>query len=129
MHKKRFEVDKKIKILIAEDEVIVAQWMKIELEDVGYEVLDYVTTGEKAIESALENKPDIILLDVNLSGEIDGIDAAEKITDTLNTPIIFMTGYNESSIFERAQKINPAAYLEKPVEIYDIKPIIDAIYN
>ena len=122
-------MEKKIKILIAEDEVIVAQWMKIELEDVGYEVLEYVTTGEKAIESALENKPDVILLDVNLSGEIDGIDAAEKITDTLNTPIIFMTGYNESSIFERAQKINPAAYLEKPVEIYDIKPILDTIFK
>ena len=122
-------MEKKIKILIAEDEVIVAQWMKIELEDVGYEVLEYVTTGEKAIESALENKPDIILLDVNLSGEIDGIDAAEKITETLNTPIIFMTGYNESSIFERAQKINPVAYLEKPIEIYDVKPIIDAFFN
>ena len=122
-------MDKKIKILIAEDEIIVAQCMKIELEDVGYEVLDYVTTGEKAIESALANKPDVILLDVNLSGEIDGIETAEQITKTLNTTIIFMTGYNESSIFERAQKINPAGYLEKPVEIYDIKPIIDSIFN
>lgn len=120
---------KKIKILIAEDEVIVAQWMKIELEDVGYEVLDYVTTGERAIEYALENKPDIILLDINLSGEIDGIDAAEKITDSLNIPIIFMTGYNESSILERAQKINPVGYLEKPVEIYNIKPIIDSVFK
>ena len=122
-------MEKKIKILIAEDEVIVAQWMKIELEDIGYEVLEYVTTGEKAIESALENKPDIILLDVNLIGKIDGIDAAEKITDTLNIPIIFMTGYNESSIFERAQKIKPVGYLEKPVEIYDIKPIIESIFK
>ena len=120
---------KKIKILIAEDEIIVARWMKIELEDVGYEVLDYVTTGEKAIESALENKPDIILLDVNLSGKIDGIEAAEKITDSLNTSIIFMTGYNESSIFERAKVINPVAFLEKPVEIYDIKPIIDSLFK
>ena len=119
----------KIKILIAEDEVIVAQWMKIELEDVGYEVFDFVTTGEKAITSALENKPDIILLDINLSGEIDGIDAAEKITDSLSIPIIFMTGYNESSILERAQKINPVGYLEKPVEIYNIKPIIDSVFN
>ena len=122
-------MEKKIKILIVEDEVIVAQWMKIELEDIGYEVLEYVTTGEKAIESALENKPDIILLDVNLIGKIDGIDAAEKITDTLNTPIIFMTGYNESSIYERAQKINPVGYLEKPVEIYDIKPILDKLFK
>ncbi len=122
-------MEKKIKILIAEDEVIVAQWMKIELEDIGYEVLEYVTTGEKAIESALENKPDIILLDVNLIGKIDGIEAAEKITDTLNIPIIFMTGYNESSIYERAQKINPVAYLEKPVEIYDIKPILDTLFK
>ena len=117
------------KILIAEDEIIVAQWMKIELEDIGYEVLDYVTTGEKTIESALENKPDIILLDVNLLGEIDGIDAAEKITEALNIPIIFMTGYNESSIFERAQKINPVAYLEKPIEIYDVKPVIDSVFK
>ena len=122
-------MEKKIKILIAEDEVIVAQWMKMELEDAGYEVLNYVTTGEKAIEYALENKPDIILLDVNLIGKIDGIEAAEKITDTLNIPIIFMTGYNESSIYERAQKIKPVGYLEKPVEIYDIKPILDTLFK
>lgn len=121
-------MDKKIKILIAEDEVLIAQCMKIELEDAGYEVFDFVTTGEKTIAVALEKKPDIILMDIHLASDMDGVDAAEKIIDTMNIPIIFMTGYNDAGIIERAQKVKPVAFLEKPVEIYNIKPVIDSIF-
>jgi len=120
---------KKVKILITENEVIIAQCLKMELESEGYEVCNYVATGEEAIIKAKEENPDIILMDINLSGFIDGIDAAKTITKSQKIPIIFMTGYNEIAIFERAQKINPVAYLEKPVEIYDIEPIIKSIFK
>ncbi|MCD6176279.1 MAG: response regulator [Candidatus Cloacimonetes bacterium] len=120
---------KKVKILITENEVIIAQCLKMELESEGYEVCNYVATGEEAIIKAKEENPDIILMDINLSGFIDGIDAAKTITNSQKIPIIFMTGYNEIAIFERAQKINPVAYLEKPVEIYDIEPIIKSIFK
>ncbi len=72
-------------------------------------------------------KPDVILMDINLVGEIDGIEAAVEISKKSNIPIIFMTGYDEPNIFERAQKINPVAYLIKPVEIWDLKPILESI--
>ena len=120
-------MEKKIKVLIVEDEVLIAQWLTAEMEDLGYNVLDFVTSGEEAIIIAKKHKPDILLLDINLSGYIDGIEAAEKIAETLDIPIIFMTGYNEVKIFERAQKMKPVAYLEKPIDMYNIKPVIESI--
>ncbi len=122
-------MENKVKILIAEDEVIIAQCLKLELEDIGYEVFDYVTTGEEAFKITQEKKPDIVLLDISLSGEVDGIDAAIRIKENLNIPIVFMTGYTESGIFERAQKVKPLAFLEKPVEIHTLKPVIDSYFR
>ncbi len=120
-------MEEKIKVLIVEDEVLIAQWLTAEMEDLGYNVLDFVTSGEEAIIIAKKHKPDILLLDINLSGYIDGIEAAERIAETLDIPIIFMTGYNEVKIFERAQKMKPVAYLEKPIDMYNIKPVIESI--
>ena len=80
-------------ILIVEDEVMLSAWLKIQLEDEGYEVCGSFTTGEEAVEFVKETKPDVILMDINLVGKIDGIEAAEVITEKSNIPIIFMTGY------------------------------------
>jgi len=119
----------KIKILIVEDEAIIAQFLKMELEDEGFEVCKFVPSGEEAIIEAQKLNPDLILMDIHLSEEIDGIEAALKIIEYKSIPIIFMTGYSESNIFIRAQEVNPAAYLHKPIEIYNLKPIIDSIFN
>ena len=119
----------KIKILIVEDEIMFAQWLKIALEDEGYEVYDFITTGEEAIAFVQENKPDVILMDILLIGKINGIDTAKEITDKYNIPIIFMTGYEEPAVIERAKKIKPVAYLNKPLEIWDIKPVIESIFK
>ncbi|MBT4332115.1 MAG: response regulator [Candidatus Cloacimonetes bacterium] len=120
-------MEEKVKVLIVEDEVLIAQWLTAEMQDLGYNVLDFVTSGEEAIVIAKNQKPDVLLLDINLSGYIDGIDAAEKIAETLDIPIIFMTGYNEAKIFERAQMMKPVAYLEKPIDMHNIKPVIESI--
>lgn len=124
-----FKVKDKYKILIVEDEVWIAQCLMMDIENAGYDVYDYLTTGEEAIKFAIEEKPDVILMDINLVGKIDGIEAAKEIIDKINIPIIFMTGYNEPAIFERAQKIKPVAYLLKPVEIWDLKPILESIFE
>jgi len=116
-------------ILIVEDEVMLSAWLKIQLEDEGYEVCGSFTTGEEAVEFVKETKPDVILMDINLVGKIDGIEAAEIITEKSNIPIIFMTGYEEPDIYERAQKTKPVAYLTKPVEIWDLKPIFESIFS
>ncbi|MCD4818396.1 MAG: response regulator [Candidatus Cloacimonetes bacterium] len=120
---------KKIRILIVEDEVIIAQSLKLELENEGFEVCSFVASGEEAISEAKEKKPDVILMDIHLFGEIDGIEAALEIIAYKKNPIIFMTGYSESNIFVRAQKVNPIAYLHKPVEIYNLKPVIESIFD
>ena len=95
----------------------------------GFLVCGNFTTGEEAIEFVQNAKPDVILMDINLVGEIDGIEAAEKITEKLNIPIIFMTGYVESEIYKRAQKTKPVAYLTKPVEIWNLKPIFESLFS
>lgn len=120
---------KKIKILIVEDEVLIARWLKMELEDAAYEVFDFVTTGEEAIKIALTKKPDIILMDIHLASNMDGITAAREIHTKIDIPIIIMTGYNKDDTFKRAQKVKPVAFLEKPVDLYTIKPVIDLVFE
>ncbi len=122
-------MNEKKKILIVEDEVMLSAWLKIQLEDEGYEVCGNFTTGEEAIEYVKEIKPDVILMDINLVGEIDGIEAAEMITEKSKIPIIFMTGYEEPEVVKRAQETKPVAYLTKPVEIWDLKPIFESIFT
>ena len=120
---------KKIRILIAEDEAIIVQCLKMELELHGYEVCKFVAEGEEAIEIAKEEKPDIILMDIHLSGKMDGIEAARQIVALNDIPIIFMTGFNDTNIHKKAQKINPVAYLEKPIEAYEVIPIIESLFK
>ena len=119
----------KIKILIAEDEAIIAQCLKMELELDGYDVCSFVASGEEAIVEVKEKNPDVVLMDINLSGKIDGIEAAKKIIRHKYIPIIFMTGYTESDFYKKAQEVNHFAYFEKPVEVYDIEPVINSFFT
>ncbi len=120
---------KKIKILIVEDEAMIAQCLKMDLEDEGYEVCGFVSSGEESVILAKEKEPDIILMDIYLSSAMDGIEAAKEIIAFKNIPIIFMTGYDGNNMYDRAEKIKPVAYLRKPVEAYDIKPVIESIFG
>ena len=115
--------------MIVEDEVILSSLLKKQLEVEGYFVCGCFTTGEKAIEFVKTTKPDVILMNIRLVGEIDGIEAAEKILEKSNIPMIFMTGYGESDVVVRTQKINPIACLIKPVEIWDLKSILESIFD
>ena len=122
-------MEKKIKILIAEDELLIAQCLKMELESNGYEVCKFITEGEEAIETAKKEEPDIILMDIHLSGKMDGIEAARQIIEHKNIPIIFMTGFSDINVQKRAHEINPVGYLEKPVEVYEVTPIIESLFK
>ncbi|MCF7794344.1 MAG: response regulator [Candidatus Cloacimonetes bacterium] len=121
---------KKIKILIAEDEAIVAQYMTMELELEGYEVCCYVATGEEAIQATKKHKPDLILMDINLIGKYDGIETAEKILEfKSDIKLIFMTGYSRLEITERAKRLNPLGYFNKPLEVDLIQSIIEKAFS
>jgi len=118
---------KKIKILIVEDEVMIAQCLKMDFEEEGFDVCGFTASGEESVVEAKENNPDLILMDIHLQGRIDGIEAAEKINENNSIPIFFMTGYDKSNIIERARKVNPVAVLTKPVSAIDLRPMIESI--
>jgi len=115
----------KVKILIAEDEQITAMDITEILENIGYEITDTASTGEQAIESVKENKPDIVLMDIRLEGKMDGIEVAEHIRSQYRIPIVFLTAYYDETTVERAKKTEPCAYLSKPFEEIDLKIAIE----
>ncbi|MFW6140770.1 MAG: response regulator [Acidobacteriota bacterium] len=116
---------RKIKVLVVEDEVIVAQYLRMELEANGYEVCGYVATGEEAIQKAKKEEPDLILMDIHLAGRTDGIEAAQKILEHRKIPIIFMTGYSQMEVAAREKNLNPTRFLSKPVEVEKIITVFE----
>lgn len=120
---------KPIKILIVEDEILVAFQMKRELESHGYIVVEPAYTGQKAIESAREESPDICIMDIRLSGDMDGIEAAQIIQTEKDLPVIFVTGYKDSEIVERAQVIKTLAVLGKPTLVKQIDEVIKKAFE
>ncbi len=115
-----------IRILIVEDEFLAAIYLQRELTRSGYTVSQLIATGEEAIESVEQEQPDLVLMDIRLAGAIDGIEAAREIVSRHTIPIIFMTGYSDDETRERAQRLAPAAYLIKPLHIYQVKSAIES---
>ncbi|PKL16144.1 MAG: hypothetical protein CVV49_17775 [Spirochaetae bacterium HGW-Spirochaetae-5] len=102
------------KILVVEDDKPSGLILRKLLDKSGYNVTDVVESGEEAIGTILKNKPDIILMDITLAGEIDGIETAERIYQTHNIPFIYITAGTDSTTFERAKKSLPLNYIVKP---------------
>jgi len=118
------------KIMIVEDEFIVAMHMKALLKKMGYEVIAMLTTGEEALEKVLEeqnyqNLPDIILMDISLDGKMDGIHTAIEIKKKINIPVIFSTAYTDDEILNRAKLAEPSGYLIKPIDARQMTITID----
>jgi CheY-like chemotaxis protein len=128
--RKGFKMNRKIQILLVEDEFILAMSMKIELEKSGYAVKKIVTSGEEAVAAAITHVPDLILMDIFLSGEMNGIDAAQKIMEQAKIPlVIFLTGCEDDEMKRKAGILNPLAYLIKPILVSQLKEIIDKQWN
>lgn len=108
--------EQKAKILIVEDESIVAFDLKRMLLNLNYDVLDIVTSGEKAIRKAVEEKPDLIVMDVMLNGPITGVEAAARIKGVMNVPIIYLTAYADTETLRSAKVTEPYGYILKPFE-------------
>lgn len=112
------------KVLIVEDEAIIALCLKHELESCGFNVLEPVATGEEAVASILSGCPELILLDIRLAGKMTGLDVAKSEECKKTKLLIFMTGYITPEIKKEAMKLNPTGFLEKPVEVNDILKIL-----
>lgn len=114
----------KIKILIVEDETIVALDIKSAIQKLGHEVTKSVTNYDEAIESVVENEPNIILMDINLKNSLDGIEASKAIQKIKNIPIIYLTAFSDDETISRAVQTNPVGYLIKPFKREELKSTI-----
>lgn len=114
-----------IKILVVEDEVIVAEDIGFRLKKLGYIVTATVASGEEAIEKIAENRPDLVLMDIVLKGDMDGVTAAEKIRNRVDIPTVFLTAYADDQTLQRAKLTNPFGYIIKPFQQNDLRVAIE----
>ena len=113
------------KILVVEDDKNVAAVLEARLESFGYDVCDIAASGQRAIDSAFRLDPDIILMDILLEGEMNGIEAASQIKEQSDVPIIFLTCLNDPDVLARAIDTNPYGYLVKPYDNAALKSSIE----
>jgi len=117
-------------ILVVEDEVIVAENIRNKLERLGYRVADVVSTGEQAIQKALKHQVDVVLMDIELEGKVDGIDAARHLHLLYDVPVIYLTAYADEKTLQRAKFAEPFGYLIKPFQTRELHSCIEmAIYR
>lgn len=120
----------KVRILVVEDERIVAEDLRFTLVGLGYDVIGIIDTGEKAVEAAAGLSPDIILMDILLAGEMDGITAADRIHCQQDIPVIYVTSYADENLLDRAKLTGPSGYILKPFNEREIQSNIEiAIYR
>ncbi len=120
----------KTKILVVEDEGIIARDLQNVLTGLGYVVSAVVSSGEAAVEQAAQTRPDLVLMDIVLDGEIDGIEAAEQIRIRFDIPVIFLTAYADEKMLKRAKVTEPFGYLLKPFEDRELSTNIEmALYK
>ncbi|MEO7310588.1 MAG: response regulator [Chitinophagaceae bacterium] len=114
-----------IKILVVEDEMIIAAKISMQLTGLGYEVTGILPRGEEAVLHVQEHKPDIVLLDINLKGKLDGIQTALEMQKFADIPIIYLTANSDEATFNRAKVTKPFAFISKPFKQLDLQRAIE----
>ena len=113
-------MEKARSIIIVEDEVLVSMSLSMELRNAGFIIYGCAATGKKAIELVDENPPDIILMDIHLSGELNGLETAADIRSRHSLPIIFMTGYSDKIFINSLSSAEKTDYIVKPAITADL---------
>lgn len=114
-----------IKILIVEDEMIIAANISLQLTSLGYEVTGIIPRGEEALTNIKQNQPDIILMDISLKGEIDGIETVQIMQNDNDIPVIYLTANADDGNFNRAKSTHPYAFISKPFKKLDLQRAIE----
>ena len=115
----------KAKILVVEDDAITARDIQDRLRDLGYDAPAIAASGEEAIKMAEEIKLDLILMDIVLKGDMDGIEAAVQIRDRFDVPVVYLTAFMDEERLERTKVTEPFGYIIKPFEDKELHPIIE----
>jgi len=116
-----------MKILIVEDEMIIGANISLQLISLGYEVSGIIPRGEEALMHLKENKPDIVLMDINLKGKIDGVETALLMQQEFDVPIIYLTANADEVNFNRAKATHPYAFISKPFKKLDLQRAVELI--
>ncbi len=113
------------RILIVEDETIVARDISEQLVELGFQPVGFCSRGEEVLTEATKQRPDLVLMDIHLAGEMDGITAAGLVRDELNVPVVFLTAFAETETFNRAIGSDPFGYIIKPFNQRELRTVID----
>ena len=120
----------KTNVLVVEDESILSKDIQHSLKKLGYNVVGAAASGDRAIELARSEKPDIVLMDIMLKGEMNGIETAEVMKTELGIPVIFLTAYADDSTLSKAKVTEPYGYIIKPFKEVDLHTTIEmALYK
>ncbi len=118
------------RILVVEDESIVARGIQSQLQSLGYTVVATIASGEMVVQQAAEMRPDLVLMDIQLQGELDGIQAAQDIHERFDIPVIYLTAYSDEATLQRAKITTPYGYILKPFQKRELHTAIEmALYN
>jgi CheY-like chemotaxis protein len=112
-------------ILVVEDEPFIASDIKKTLEALGYVVPPPVASGQQALEAVIAHRPDLVLMDIRIQGEIDGIETAARIGKNHGTPVVYLTSYSDDATLARAKITGAYGYLLKPFEDRDLRTAIE----
>ncbi len=118
------------RILIVEDEAVIAMEIEMRLTKMGYEIVGNAATGEKALALAERERPDLALMDINIVGSIDGVETAARLRTRFDIPVVFLTAYSDDATIDRATAAGPLGYLTKPFSDRDVRAAIEvALYK
>jgi len=113
------------RIMIVEDEAIVALDLQHKLKTLGYAVSGVASSGEEAVRKVPQTRPDLVLMDIKLKGDMDGIEAAQRIRDDFTIPVVYLTAYSDENTLQRAKVTEPAGYLLKPFKDRELHATIE----
>src|SRR5947207_3087351 len=112
------------RILVVEDESVVATDIEDSLRNLGYEIVATVQSGEEAMKEAEKGRPDLVLMDIRLKGSIDGVTAAAFVHESLHIPVVFLTAYADEKTLQRAKITEPYGYILKPFEEAELRAVL-----
>lgn len=117
------------KILIVEDEFIIAMLIEKQITRLGYEVVAKVTSGDKALDAVKSNNVDLILMDIKIIGDMDGIETMHAIRKFLSVPVIYITGNSDPVTKQKAFETGPAGYIIKPIEMDTLRVALNQVFG
>lgn len=122
-------MERKINIMVVEDEMIIAAKISMYLTELGYEVTGIFPRGEEALVVIEEKQPDILLLDINLKGRLDGVETAQAMQEKFDVPIVYLTANADEANFKRAKSTRPYAFISKPFKKLDLQRALELVIS